>query len=213
VTLGTAAADAETEPSEGLRLAKRAWQADPAFVPAALAYAKRLREAGKENRAQEILRTSWGRTPHPELADAALLLLSDDTARVKRAEALVSIAPRFGESHLLLARVKLAAGQTEEARRHAEAAREAGLTQRRVWLLLAEIAERNGDAAAQADALHHAASADSDPAWRCGHCGTAHLTWHPVCPVCATMGQITWGNTPAASTRLLLSSGGEPILP
>jgi len=213
VTLGTAAAGAETDPSEGTRLAKRAWQADPTFVPAALAYAKRLREAGKESRAQEVLRTSWGRTPHPELADAALALLTDAAARVKRAEALVSVAPRYGESHLLLARVKLAAGQTDEARRHAEAAREAGLTERRVWLLLAEIAERNGDAAGQADALHHAASADADSAWRCGHCGTMHVAWMPVCTVCGTMGQIAWGNTPASSTRLLLSSGGEPILP
>ncbi len=124
VTLGTAAAEAETDSAEAMRLAKRAWQSDQAFVPAALAYARRLREAGKENRAQEVLRTSWGRTPHPDLADAALALAQDPAARLKRAESLVSIAPHHAESQLLMARVTLAAGQTDAARRHLDAARD-----------------------------------------------------------------------------------------
>ncbi len=200
-------------PAEALRLAKRAWQSDQAFVPAALAYARRLREAGKENRAQEVLRTSWGRTPHPDLADAALALAQDPAARLKRAESLVSIAPHHAESQLLMARVTLAAGQTDAARRHLDAARDAGMVERRLWLLQAEIAERAGEAAAQTDALHQASVAEADSAWRCGYCGTVHPAWRPVCAVCGTMGQVTWGNTPVANTRLLLSNGGEPILP
>ncbi|MEJ1976858.1 MAG: heme biosynthesis HemY N-terminal domain-containing protein [Acetobacteraceae bacterium] len=214
VALGTAAAFAEADTNEAVRLAKRAWQADSAFAPAALVYAKRLREAGKESRAQDVLRTSWGLAPNPELADLALAPLQDPAARLKRAEAMVTTAPRHAESHLLLARVKLAAGQTDEARRHAEAARDAGLAERRLWLLLADIAEKAGDAVAQADALRHAAAAEPDAAWRCGQCGTAQATWLPVCPACGTMGQIVWTNsTTGIGTRLLVSDGGEPILP
>ncbi len=214
VALGTAASEAESDPAEALRLAKRAWQTDQSFVPAALAYASRLRLAGRENRAQDVLRTSWGRTPHPELAALALAPLQDPAARLKRAETLVSIAPGSTESRFLMAQVTLAAGQTDAARRHAEAARDAGMEERRLYLLLAEIAEKAGDAEAQTAALHQELSAAPDSAWRCGHCGTPQAKWQPVCPVCGTMGKVAWGNAPAAdTTRLLLASGGEPILP
>lgn len=211
--LGTAAANAETDEGEGRRLAKRAWDADPAFAPAALAYAQRLRAAGRERRAQDVLRTSWNLAPHPALAEAALATATDALARTRRAEALASAVPGNPEAHLLLARVTLDAGLHGEAKRHAEDARASGLDQRRVWLLLADIAERTGNPAEQSDALRHAASAAPDPAWRCGQCGTAHADWAPVCSHCGTTGRISWGTAVAGGERLLTVDSGEPILP
>ncbi len=64
--LATAASEAETDPAQARRLAQQAWRADPAFTPAALAYARRLREAGREKRAQDVLRESWAKAPHPD---------------------------------------------------------------------------------------------------------------------------------------------------
>jgi len=109
------------------------------------------------------------------------------------------------ESHFLLARLCLEAGLTGEARRHAEAARRAGLNQRRLWLLLADLeAEERGDSeagrAAQHDALRQAAIAEPDPGWRCDACGTAQPHWSAACPACHTPGRMQWGSArPTAS--------------
>ncbi len=192
-----AAADAATDPDAATRLARQTWKADPGFVPAALAYARRLRQANRDDRAQEVLRTTWKISPHPDLAAFALDNGAVDMARVKLAASLVQAAPDHAESHLLLARTSLEAGLTGEARRHAEAARRAGMRQKRLFLLLADLeAVEHGDTeagrVAQHDALRQAASAEPDSAWRCEVCGAAHATWLPACPVCHTPGRIAW---------------------
>ena len=71
-TYYVAAADAEPDPHRALSFAKQAWKQDPAFPPAALAYASRLRAAGSEKRAQACIADAWKRTPHPDLAAFAL---------------------------------------------------------------------------------------------------------------------------------------------
>jgi HemY protein len=111
---------------------------------------------------------------------------------------LTAANPERAESRLLLARTALEAGLTGEARRQAEAVRTAGLNQRRLWLLLAQIEEEEGGDTearrlAQRDALRHAASADPDPGWRCLSCHAPQVAWHPACPVCATPGSMAWG--------------------
>ncbi len=193
----TAAAEAAIDPAEGLRLAKRAWQDNPGFTPAALAYATRLRAAGREARAQEVLRQAWRDAPQPDLATLALAPISDPLARVREAGRIARSAPDHPESHLLLARTTLAAGLTGEARRHLEAARGAGLNQRRLWLLQADLEEaESGESEsgriAQREALRRAAAAEPDPAWRCEACGAEHSGWLATCPACHTAGRIRW---------------------
>jgi len=61
--LATAAANATQDPVAALKLAEMAWKADPGLAPAALAYASRLRAAGKERRALAVIRQSWARAP------------------------------------------------------------------------------------------------------------------------------------------------------
>ena len=70
--LAAAAAEAEPDPWRAMRLAKQAWQDDPSLAPAALAYASRLRAAGRESRALAVIRHSWSIAPHPDLAAFAL---------------------------------------------------------------------------------------------------------------------------------------------
>jgi HemY protein len=194
----TAAADAERDEEAGLKLAKRAWRDNPDFVPAALAYAKRLRAAGREGKAWGVIRDAWARAPQPELAAFALAPSTDPLARVREAGRLAEANPAHVESHLLLARTSLEAGLTGQARRHLEAARTAGLNQRRLWLLQADLeAEEGGETEAgrraQREALRHAAAAEPDPTWRCDACGAEHAAWHPSCPVCHAAGRIRWG--------------------
>lgn len=197
-TYATAAAEAAPDPAQALKLARDAWQDNPAFAPAALAYARRLRESGRESRAEEVIRATWKANPHPGLAEFALAPITNPIARVREATKLVAANPDHAESQFLLARLSLAAGLTGEARHHAEAARRAGMRQQRLWLLFADLeAAEHGDAEAgrlaQHDALRHAAAAEPDPVWRCERCGAVHAKWLPVCPACHTAGRIRWG--------------------
>jgi len=195
--LATAAANAETDPGRALRLAKQAWKEDPSLVPAALAYARRLRELGREKRAQAVARQSWAVAPYPDMADFALAPVTDKLARVQSAQTLTRPNPEHPESHLLMARTALDAGLLGEARRHAEAARDGGLNQRRLWLLLARIEEEeHGDTEAgrlaQREALRRAATADPDPAWHCTSCHAPQALWQAACPFCGAAGSLRW---------------------
>jgi HemY protein len=194
--LAAAAADAESDPAKALKLAKDAFRRDPGLPAAALAYARRLREAGKEKQAQDVLREAWARAPHPDLAEFALAPAADRLARLTAGQLLVKTAPHSAESELLLGRLSLEAGNVEEARRYAEAAERAGLKQRRVYALLADIAEATGDSeparARMREALKRAATAEPDPSWVCTACGAGQTVWHPACPVCHTAGRVEW---------------------
>ena len=190
--LAVAAANTEQDRSAGMRLAKQAWTADPALAPAAVAYASRLRAAGKDSAAVDVLRRSWAKQPHPDIAVEYMVGLSDKLARLKAANGLAQQNANHPESHLLQAKAALDAGMTKEARRHIEAIRAAGLNQRRVWVLLADIADQDGHAGEAQEALRHVAAADPDPVWRCVACGTTHDAWQPVCSACGTPGKIAW---------------------
>jgi HemY protein len=197
----TAAADAATDAEEGTRLARQVFKEHPGFVPAALAYARRLRATGREAKALGVIRSAWATVPHPELAAFALAPITDKLARVKEAGRLVQANPEHAESRLLLARLSLEAGLTGEARRLLDLAGAAGMHQKRFWMLLADLeAEERGDTEAgrlaQRDALRQAATAEPDPAWRCAACGIEHATWLPVCPACHTPGRIGWDVVP-----------------
>jgi HemY protein len=195
--LATAAAAAEPDSARALRLARLAWKADPSLTPAVVGYAERLRAGGSERRARAVLTNGWTLAPHPDIATCALAPITDALARTRGAQDLTRANPEHAESRLLLARTALEAGLTGEARRQAEAARAAGLNQRRLWLLLARIEEEErGDTEAgriaQRDALRHAATAEPDPGWRCTTCYSPQAEWHPACPVCGAPGAMVW---------------------
>ena len=192
-----AAAEAELDPARALSFAKEAWKQDPAFPPAAIAYASRLRAMDFERRAQSCIARAWRRSPHPDLASFMLATEPDKFTRVQTVKRLIARNPTHPESRLLLARVALDAGLTAEARQQIETARNEGLYQRRLCLLLAEIEEHErGDTEegrlAQRNALREAATADPDPHWQCTNCRTDHSGWHPKCDVCGSIGTIKW---------------------
>ncbi len=197
--LAVGAALAEADPDRAERLARQALKADPSFTPAVVARAGHLRARGREKSAQAVLADGWKRAPHPDIAALALAPLTDKLARAKAAQQLTAGAPDHPETHLLLARTALDAGVLGEARRHLEAARAAGLNQRRAWLMQAELEEEDrGDTEAgrlaQRDALRRAAAADPDPEWRCTVCHTPQPAWRAACPVCLTPGGLVWSH-------------------
>jgi len=200
VIYSIAAAEADKDPIRALAYAKQAWRIDPAFSPAVLTYAQRLRAAGKERRALAAIGEAWKRAPHPDLAAFALAPEVDKLARVQAAKRLVAGNPAHPESRMLLAQVALDAGLTGEARHQIEAAQSEGVHQRRLCLLLAEIEEQergNTEAGrlAQRDALRQATTADPDPHWQCQICHTEHPVWQPKCAACGGIGTIQWLNS------------------
>lgn len=195
--LAVGAAQAETNPDRAEKFARQALKADPSFTPAVLTLAGQLRARGREKNAQSVLADGWKRAPHPEIAAMALAPATDKLARAMAARQLTAGLPEHPESRLLLARTALDAGVLGEARRHLDAAEKAGLDQRRLWLLRAELEEEDrGDTEsgrlAQRDALRRAASAGPDPGWRCSACHTPQPEWRAACPVCLTPGSVTW---------------------
>jgi HemY protein len=197
--MATAAAEAATDPIQALRLAKDAFAADPKLAPAALAYASRLRAGGEARKADNVIQKAWAAAPHPDLASFYLDPVTDPLERVREAERLASFNKTSAESHLVLAQATLAAKLTGEARRHAQAALAAGLDQRRLWVLKADIEDADaaaggGEAAALAahEALRRSQTARPDPRWRCTTCGAEPGAWHAACPSCGTVGRMQW---------------------
>jgi HemY protein len=196
--LATAAAQAEPDASAALRLAKQAWKEAPTFAPAAIAYAQRLRAMGREVKAFDVVRDAWKANPQPELAAFWLGPIEDAPTRLREAGRLVAGNPTHPEAYFLLARACLDADLPGEARHQLELARQGGLNQRRVWLLLADLAAAERDESetgrvAQRDALRRAAAAEPDSGWHCEVCGVEQAAWLPACPVCHTTGRISWG--------------------
>jgi HemY protein len=211
--LATAAAQAETDPAKAMRLAKQAFKDRPDLVSAALTYARLLRAAGREGRAQETIRAAWSRNPHPDLAAFAFASESDALARAKIAKRIAQENPNHVESHMMVARASLDAGLWGEAR-HALAAAEAlGARQRRLYLMLADVEEHergetDAGRIAQRDALRAAAAADPDPVWQCSACFAHVGEWRPVCPNCGKLGTIGWG-VGRTRTALPVPVGGQ----
>ena len=208
-----AAIEAEPDSGRALKLAKRALNDSPDFTPAALAYARLLFAAGKDSKAQGVLRDAWTRNPHPDLARLALAPHTAPATKYREAQTLVAGNPGHAESHFLLATLGLQVGTNEsviEARRHAEAARAAGMNQQRIFRLLADIdaADLTGSTLIKPrEALRQASAADPDPGWRCEACGTAVPAWSATCPHCRAAGHIGWGNV--VRPRLIGQSSDE----
>jgi len=209
--LALAAAAQEPDPAKAAELERQAFQLDKGFAPAAMAHARRLREGGSPRRAKAVLEEAWATAPHPDLAEPYLTDEPDPLLQVKAVEQLIRRNPDAAESRLLLARTALSAGLTGRARGVLDALVSSGDADRRAYLLLAELEEAEHGESAEARAaqsrwLRGAASARPEPRWRCGHCGTDHASWAPVCSACDTVGQIAWTAGPASAVPTTTSA-------
>jgi HemY protein len=105
-------------PDRALALAKRAFQTDSAYPPAAARYAKLLIAAGKYGRAAAVLEQAWASNPDPELADLywEARQSHDALAKVKAAQRLAGRNPEHIESRIAVAIAALEARLWGEAR-------------------------------------------------------------------------------------------------
>lgn len=196
--LALAAAGQEPNPARAADYERRAFEADRGFAPAALAHAKRLREAGNARQARAVLEASWVAAPNPDVGRAYFAAAESPVTAVREAEALVRRNPSHSESRLLIAGAALTAGMYPRARTELEALVAGRSADRRAYELLASLEEaQGGDSeetrAAQAKWLREADAAPPAPVWRCANCGAVHEEWMAECPSCGAVGQIGYG--------------------
>ncbi len=98
---------------------KQALNQDANFVPAAAKLIDIAMRKDDSKQAIALLIKSWGRTPHPELADRFLQIYNNLSPRMQldRAQRLTRKNPRHPESAAFVARVALAAEAPSNARR------------------------------------------------------------------------------------------------
>ncbi len=184
-----AEAAAEPDQDKAAQLEREAFAADPAFPPATLAHAIRLRHAGHAEAARAVLEVGWAAAPHPDLAQEYLLPHAEGPARAAAAEALARHHPNHPEARLMLGRALLGAGYMARARPLLESLPD----DRRAIQALAELLRRQGEPAAAAAALDAALSAAVPAGWVCGHCGGRAEAWSAACQACGTPLSLRWG--------------------
>ena len=209
------AAAEEKDPKAALRMAEEAVELAPTLAPAHALRVRLLESLGERRRAAAALERGIVSAAHPMLAALALEARpgEDMAARARRIEALAGYARGSGEAELMAAVAAKDAGLWAKARRHVALAQAAGVEDRRIFLLLAEIAagEFAGTEAARTEPARHlreAAAAAPEPAWWCSACGARHEEWAPVCSRCGAVATLGWGSARAqpAPTEALLAA-------
>ena len=190
-------AAAQTFHRDALSYAAQAAGLEPGFAPAAIHYARLLRDGGKTAKGLNVLETAWQETAHPQIAEAYSLLLAAEapTARLKRFERLAELRGSEAEGHLGAAAVAISVRLWGEARRHLERAGSGGPGPwpKHLCHLMAELeqGDRN-DAAAAHLWLDRAQHAAEEPCWVCAACGAEHQIWEPLCPTCQGFATLAW---------------------
>lgn len=136
--------------AERLRLAAKAFKADPSYTPAAVRYVELSLAGGDFNRAAATIERAWELDPEPELAELywQARRCEDAQAKLQAARKLAKRNPDNLESRLVIAAAAIAARAWSEARQALKpAAGEDAVP--RVCRLMAELEEgEHGDLAA-----------------------------------------------------------------
>ena len=177
--------------ARALDLASRAHKLDPALVPAALVAARALIAEGSPRKAAKILRDTWNRSPHPDIAEVLAHLKPGDgpDARFERVRDLVNEQAGGLEGAIALARAAVKAQRWDVARK-ALLPQLDGKPQARICALMADIEEAQGDKGRAREWLARAVKAPRDPIWVSD--GVASPRWTPVSPVSGEIVPCEW---------------------
>jgi HemY protein len=187
--------------------ARKANGLDPGLVPAAEMVARMVAEDGRSRRARKSLERSWAMVPHPVLMDAYLefgVATKAPLERYKAVQNIVKSTSEHPESRLALTEAALDAKLWKEARMQLESL-ERDRPSVRVFQLLARLADEDSEDQTTPDMwLERAATADADPQWVCGDCGTVSDDWTAVCGNCGAFATLGW-NQPPRIHRVMLA--------
>jgi HemY protein len=176
---------------KALELATRSHKLDPALVPAALVAARCLIADGSPRKAGKILRETWTRSPHPDLAEVYGNLKPGDgpEARFERVRDFVGDTVSNLEGAFALGRAAARAQRWDVARKALEPHLD-DRPQARICALMADIEEAQGDKGRAREWLARALRAPRDPMWVSD--GVAAPRWTPVSPVSGEIVACMW---------------------
>jgi HemY protein len=177
---------------KALALAQEAHGLAPTLVPAAAIAGRLLAARGSTPRAAKVLRKTWAKAPHPDLATAYAYARIGDSPRdrLDRIKQLAALNPHSIESPIAIATAAIEAMSYDEAR-HALAPLLDGRLTQRVATLMARIeGEEHGDQGRVREWLARAVNAPRDPAWTAD--GVVSEQWAAVSPVTGTLDAFQW---------------------
>jgi HemY protein len=177
--------------TRALDLASDAHKLDPALVPAASVIARCHIASGNTRKAQKVLRATWERARHPDLAELMARSVTGDgpEARFERVRDLVGSTAEDVESAHALARAALAARRLDVART-ALSVHLADRPQARICALMGEVEDAEGDKGKAREWFARAIHAPRDPMWVSD--GVASPRWLPVSPVTGEIVPCEW---------------------
>lgn len=181
----------EQDRSRALDLASEALKLDPKLVPAASVAARSHIVNGNARKAQKILRATWERARHPDLAELMSRSVPGDgpEARFERVRDLVGPRTDDVESAHALARAALAARRLDVART-ALSSHVADRPQARICALMGEVEDAENDKGKAREWFARAIHAPRDPMWVSD--GVASPRWLPVSPVTGEIVPCDW---------------------
>lgn len=199
-------------PYEALRLAQKAHKLQPDLAPLALQASALAEQTNQPRVAAKVIEAAWKAQPHPALAKTYLGLngAAAPDERLKTMERLYQLQSQPLESELALAEEAIAARAWPAARAALERARKLGPTAK-VYRLLAEVAQAEGDAEAVRTFLAQAVDAPPDPAWVCATTGEVRREWSAFGPD-GRFDSLRWG-VPRKIVPLLGDEHAELIPP
>ncbi len=176
-----ALAEEDTNPARALELAVEAHGLDAALVPATTLAARRLSSTGQQRKAIKMIKATWAKSPHKDLA-SVVAHLQNDTAenQFERVRDLVGKEPTEIEGAYSLAQAAFAANRFDAAKTVLKEFTD-HRPQQRVCGLMAEIEDALGDKGKSREWLARAFHAAKDPLWVSD--GVAAMRWTPVSPV------------------------------
>lgn len=189
-------AEAEGDMAKALKLAKKAANDTPDFIPGQLHLAALLKDSRKQRKAANVLEAAWGIAPHPDLADAYWPLSDseDAMARMRAAQKLAGFKPNSPATYLMLARAALDASLWGDARKNLlELSATDEPLSSRYCQMMAELEEaEHADMIAAREWLVRATHSEADLAWVCEDCGNAADKWTALCGGCGGFDKFQW---------------------
>ncbi len=215
----------DSNKSKAFELALEAHSLDSGLVPAAAILARAHVAHGNHRKAIKVLKSTWTKSPHPDLA-AAMTHVHDDSAesQFERLRDLTGKTPVHLEGAYALARAAFAAKRSDAAQALLSPFLEDRPPQR-ICGLMAEIEDALGDKGKSREWLARAFHAPRDPLWVSD--GVASMRWVPVSPVTGEIvpcewkvpfeqpsgGQLQFQPDPDTNSRPLIERQAPPELP
>lgn len=204
----------EKDKAKALELAGEAHKLDAGLVPAAALMARLQIAAGHARKAAKVLKATWEKSPHRELASLQAWLADDSAeAQFERVRELTGQAPASEEGRYALARAAIQARRFDAAREVLKPALEASPSSG-ICALMAEIEDGSGHQAEARHWLARALHAPRDPMWVSDGVAAAH--WVPVSPVTSEIVPCTWRvpfETAAPAALPPAAATAQPVAP